>query len=80
VSGFLVEQGANILEAAQFDDVGTGRFFMRVQFEVSDAALTAAALAYRFATIAAELMMQANFYAMRRGFVRRSWRRSRDIA
>ena len=44
VSGFLVEQGANILEAAQFDDVGANRFFMRVQFELGDAATTAAAL------------------------------------
>ena len=30
VSGFLVAHGANILEAAQFDDVGTSRFFMRM--------------------------------------------------
>ena len=64
VSGFLVEHGANILEAAQFDDVGTGRFFMRVQFEVNDAALTTTELANRFATVATELVMQANFYAM----------------
>ena len=64
VSGFLVEQGANILEAAQFDDVGTSRFFMRVQFEVNDATLTAAALSERFSTVADELAMQANFYAM----------------
>ncbi len=64
VSGFLVEQGANILEAAQFDDVGTGRFFMRVQFEVNDTTLTAAALADLFSTVADELMMQSNFYAM----------------
>ena len=26
VSGFLVDQSANILEAAQFYDVGSGRF------------------------------------------------------
>ena len=64
VSGFLVEQGANILEAAQFDDVGTGRFFMRVQFELGDAALTAAVLHERFATIAGELAMQATFHPL----------------
>ncbi len=62
VSGFLVEQGANILEAAQFDDVGTNRFFMRVQFELGDVATTAAALHERFAATAQELAMQANFY------------------
>jgi len=36
VTGFLVAQDANILEATQFDDVNTGLFFMRVQFEMSD--------------------------------------------
>src|SRR6478609_1133673 len=32
VSGFLFERGGNIEEAAQFNDHGTGLFFMRVQF------------------------------------------------
>ena len=32
VSGFLFEQGGNIEEAAQYNDPGTGLFFMRVQF------------------------------------------------
>ncbi|MFV0679915.1 formyltetrahydrofolate deformylase [Ottowia sp.] len=32
VSGFLLERGGNIEEAAQFNDAGTGLFFMRVQF------------------------------------------------
>jgi formyltetrahydrofolate deformylase len=32
VAGLLYEHGGNILEAQQFDDVGTGRFFMRVVF------------------------------------------------
>ena len=64
VSGFLVEQGANILEAAQFDDVGTNRFFMRVQFEIAEPALTASMLSERFAPVADDLSMQASFYAM----------------
>ena len=33
VSGFLLEQGANIEEASQFNDSATGLFFMRVQFQ-----------------------------------------------
>lgn len=33
VSGFLLDHGANIEEAAQFSDTSTGLFFMRVQFE-----------------------------------------------
>ena len=32
VSGFLLEHGCNIEEAAQYNDQGTGLFFMRVQF------------------------------------------------
>ena len=32
VSGFLLEHGGNIEEAAQFNDHATGLFFMRVQF------------------------------------------------
>ncbi len=32
VSGFLMQRGGNIEEAAQYNDHGTGLFFMRVQF------------------------------------------------
>jgi formyltetrahydrofolate deformylase len=34
VTGLLVEHGANITEAAQFNDASTGLFFMRVRFDV----------------------------------------------
>jgi formyltetrahydrofolate deformylase len=34
VSSNLFEEGGNILEAQQFDDPGTGRFFMRVLFDL----------------------------------------------
>ncbi|MBP1861700.1 formyltetrahydrofolate deformylase [Rhizobium herbae] len=30
VSGFLFEQGCNIVDSSQFDDLGTGKFFTRV--------------------------------------------------
>lgn len=33
VTGFLVEQGGNIVESAQFEDKLTGQFFMRINFE-----------------------------------------------
>lgn len=33
VANFLFEHGCNILEAQQFDDTESGRFFMRVSFE-----------------------------------------------
>lgn len=32
LSGFLAERGCNIVDSSQFDDLGTGRFFMRVGF------------------------------------------------
>jgi formyltetrahydrofolate deformylase len=35
VSGFLFERGGNIEEAAQYNDHGTGLFFMRVRFAMS---------------------------------------------
>lgn len=35
VSGFLLDHGGNIEEAAQYNDHGTGLFFMRVQFACS---------------------------------------------
>jgi formyltetrahydrofolate deformylase len=38
VSGLLLAHGANIEEAAQFNDAQTGLFFMRVQFASADAA------------------------------------------
>jgi len=37
VSTFLFERGGNILDAQQFDDQETGRFFMRVVFDPADA-------------------------------------------
>ena len=54
VSGFLAESGGNIEEAAQFNDQGTGLFFMRVQFssptgDVAPLREQLGALAERFA-------------------------------
>jgi formyltetrahydrofolate hydrolase len=40
VTSLLVEHNANITEAAQFNDVSTGLFFMRVRFEVQAAVST----------------------------------------
>ena len=37
VTGFLLAQGGNIEEAAQFNDPGTGLFFMRVRFACASA-------------------------------------------
>ena len=50
VTGLLFEAGANIREAAQFEDAETGRFFMRVLFSLADA--PAAALPDQFGALA----------------------------
>ena len=52
VSGLLFEAGGNILEAQQFDDLGTGSFFMRILFDIA-APEPDAGLRDRFATLAA---------------------------
>ena len=53
VSTYLFEQGCNILDAQQFDDVATGLFFMRVTFETETSGNTLRggfeAIAERFA-------------------------------
>src|SRR5574344_2096312 len=56
VSGFLLELGANIEEAAQYNDHATGLFFMRVQFACENGEL--ASLKAATATMAEPLQMQ----------------------
>jgi formyltetrahydrofolate deformylase len=55
VSGYLFHRGGNILESQQFDDTGSGRFFMRIVFAV-DAGVEA--LREGFAPLAAQMHMQ----------------------
>ncbi|ODP36253.1 formyltetrahydrofolate deformylase [Sphingomonas turrisvirgatae] len=38
ISSYIASFGGNILEAQQFDDAETGRFFMRVEFALQDSA------------------------------------------
>ena len=52
VSTFLFEKGCNILEAQQFDDTETKRFFMRVVFDVVSGEATLADLRTAFAGVA----------------------------
>ena len=67
VSGFLVEEGCNIVDSQQFGDVqdddGSGRFFMRVHFTAT-AAATTEALERSFAAVAARYAMAARFHAL----------------
>ena len=62
VSGFLVEQGANIVESQQFGDRQTERFFMRIGFAVETAA-GAEGLRAAFAPVAERFGMEYELWA-----------------
>src|SRR3954454_16512807 len=57
VSTFLAHNGQNILDAQQFDDVETKKFFMRVVFTAADLAVELSALQTGFAAIAQRFAM-----------------------
>jgi formyltetrahydrofolate deformylase len=52
VSGFLVDNAANIVQSQQFGDSETGRFFLRVQFELIGSDATVEELRERFEPVA----------------------------
>ncbi|WEX75081.1 formyltetrahydrofolate deformylase [Sinorhizobium numidicum] len=58
ISGYLAEQGCNIIDSSQFDDLGTGRFFMRISF-ISEEGAGREALEKGFAPIAEKFAMEA---------------------
>src|SRR5207342_2099090 len=55
VAGALADNGCNILDSAQFNDVATGVFYMRVHF--ADETGGGAGLAERFAVLGNEFAM-----------------------
>ena len=57
VSTFLAQNGQNILDAQQFDDMETGKFFMRVVFTAADLAVELSALQTGFTAIAQRFAM-----------------------
>lgn len=61
VSGFLLERGGNIEEAAQYNDHDTGLFFMRVQFACAQ--LTHAELRAQLASFAQPYQMTFSLHA-----------------
>jgi len=62
VSGFLLERGGNIEEAAQYNDHDTGLFFMRVQFSCSQ--LSHTELKSQLGTFAEPLKLQWNLQTL----------------
>ena len=61
VSGFLLERGGNIEEAAQYSDPATGLFFMRVQFACG--AMNDADLRTQLVSFAAPFQMTCNLHS-----------------
>ena len=61
VSGFLLERGGNIEEAAQYNDPATGLFFMRVQFACG--AMNDADLRTQLVSFAAPFQMTWNLHS-----------------
>ncbi|CAG1005434.1 formyltetrahydrofolate deformylase [Burkholderiales bacterium] len=65
VGTFLAESGCNIVESAQFGDVDTGRFFMRVVFEPVRPDVEASAVEAAFAPVAKRFAMDREFHDAR---------------
>ncbi|WP_037080790.1 formyltetrahydrofolate deformylase [Rhizobium sp. CCGE 510] len=61
ISGFLCEMGCNIVDSSQFDDLSTGRFFMRVSF-VSEEGIGAEVLTEGLKPIAEKFRMEAELH------------------
>ena len=57
ISGYLASRGCNIIDSSQFDDLDTGKFFMRISF-VCDRDVSRSVLVENFQPIADEFEMQ----------------------
>lgn len=56
ISGFLAENGCNIIDSSQFDDLESGKFFMRISF-ISEEGAERSALVEGFKPIAEKFTM-----------------------
>ncbi|WP_102961548.1 formyltetrahydrofolate deformylase, partial [Mangrovicella endophytica] len=63
ISTYLAAKGCNITDSAQFDDLGTGQFFMRVVF-ASEQGIGLDEIERDFAEIAERFAMQRQFHDM----------------
>ncbi len=61
IASYLAESGCNITDSSQFDDVETGRFFMRMSF-VSEKGLDIPAIEAGFAPVAERFEMASEFH------------------
>jgi formyltetrahydrofolate deformylase len=61
ISGFLAENGCNIIDSSQFDDFDTGKFFMRVSF-ISEESASRDTLVSGFEKVASPFAMDWNIH------------------
>ena len=61
ISGYLAEKGCNIVDSSQFDDLETGKFFMRVSF-ISEEGASLEAITEGFQAVAKKFGMDADIY------------------
>ncbi|MBX5105801.1 formyltetrahydrofolate deformylase [Rhizobium lentis] len=61
ISSYLAEKGCNIIDSSQFDDLDTGKFFMRVSF-ISEEGLSGSAISADFSAVAAPFEMEYEFH------------------
>lgn len=61
ISGYLAEKGCNIVDSSQFDDLDTGKFFMRVSF-ISEAGATGGQIVEGFKPIGDKFDMAYEFH------------------
>ncbi|SMD01792.1 formyltetrahydrofolate deformylase [Rhizobium sp. RU36D] len=61
ISGYLAEKGCNIVDSSQFDDLDTGKFFMRVSF-ISEAGATGDQIVEGFKPIGDKFDMTYEFH------------------
>ncbi len=61
IAGYLADQGCNIVDSSQFDDLDTGKFFTRVSF-ISEEGVSLPALKEGFKPIAEKFGMDAEIH------------------
>ncbi|MDF0699590.1 formyltetrahydrofolate deformylase [Rhizobium sp. MC63] len=61
ISSYLAEKGCNIVDSSQFDDLDTGKFFMRVSF-ISEEGLSGPEISADFSAVAAPFEMDYDFH------------------
>ncbi|MEJ8309168.1 formyltetrahydrofolate deformylase [Agrobacterium larrymoorei] len=62
ISGYLADKGCNIVDSSQFDDLETGKFFMRVSF-ISEEGVSLSDIREGFKPVAERFKMEAEIFS-----------------